>query len=230
MDDTVLQSEVTSFLRAARMVPARERAHPAPLSRRRRVLPGARPRSHGSRGESDLLRVQQSVEPLRRDRRLSRAQRIPQAAAAPRLGLRKPTSGHARHKGLRSSAKSSIVSRVAIPARGDSGQEDPRSTRMLCASAGRVEAVYIRNVSSEPGAERAHSGARSRGGRTGRTLVLADDTLAVARHACMHGWIASVALDEIGARSVNDERRGRARKRMRPALTPSHTPDRRRGP
>ena len=39
----------------------------------------------------------------------------------------------------------------------------------------------------------------------GSTLVLADDTLAVAKHAALHGWIASDALDEIGGEKREDE-------------------------
>ena len=39
----------------------------------------------------------------------------------------------------------------------------------------------------------------------GSTLVLADDTVAAARHAAMHGWIASDALDEIGGEKRDDE-------------------------
>ena len=39
----------------------------------------------------------------------------------------------------------------------------------------------------------------------GSTLVLADDTLAAARHAALHGWIASGALDEIGGEKRDDE-------------------------
>ena len=37
------------------------------------------------------------------------------------------------------------------------------------------------------------------------TLVLADDTLAAATHAALHGWIASDALGEIGGEKREDE-------------------------
>ena len=39
----------------------------------------------------------------------------------------------------------------------------------------------------------------------GSTLVLADDTLAVAKHAALHAWIASDALAEISGEKREDE-------------------------
>jgi hypothetical protein len=41
--------------------------------------------------------------------------------------------------------------------------------------------------------------------KAGSTLVLADDTLTVARHACEHGWIDERTLPEIGAEKRDDE-------------------------
>jgi phosphatidate phosphatase APP1 len=89
---------------------------------------------------------------------------------------------------------------------GDSGQEDPEIYAALVRERpGRVKAVYIRNVT--PHAERlARIEALAREvTAAGSTLVLADDTLAVARHAAMHGWIASDALGEIAGEKSDDE-------------------------
>ena len=41
--------------------------------------------------------------------------------------------------------------------------------------------------------------------RGGSTLVLADDTLAVARHAAAHGWIRDETLSDIGEEKRADE-------------------------
>jgi hypothetical protein len=65
--------------------------------------------------------------------------------------------------------------------------------------------VYIRNVT--PNAERTD---RIRAlarevEAAGSTLVLADDTLAAAKHAALHGWIASDALVEISGEKRDDE-------------------------
>ena len=69
----------------------------------------------------------------------------------------------------------------------------------------RVRAVYIRNVA--PNAERTERIQRlaREVADAGSTLVLADDTLAAATHAALHGWIASDALDEIGGEKREDE-------------------------
>jgi hypothetical protein len=41
--------------------------------------------------------------------------------------------------------------------------------------------------------------------RAGTSLVLADDTLAAARHAAEHGWISETALGGIGEEKRADE-------------------------
>jgi phosphatidate phosphatase APP1 len=70
---------------------------------------------------------------------------------------------------------------------------------------GRVKAVYIRNVSTNPERSQRIQALAREVAEAGSTLVLADDTLAVARHAAMHGWIASEALDEIAGEKRDDE-------------------------
>lgn len=44
--------------------------------------------------------------------------------------------------------------------------------------------------------------------RAGSTLVLADDTLAAARHAVAHGWIRDETLGDIGEEKRADEGSG----------------------
>jgi len=83
---------------------------------------------------------------------------------------------------------------------GDSGQEDPEIyLRAVREFPDRVLAVYIRNVHPRP--ERADTirALALEVEAAGSALLLADDTLAAARHAAGRGWIAPGALAEIGA-------------------------------
>ncbi len=73
---------------------------------------------------------------------------------------------------------------------GDSGQRDPEIYRALLHDhPGRIPAIYIRNVSSDPERTKAIRTLAAEVTEAGSSLVLADDTLAAARHAAEHGWI-----------------------------------------
>jgi phosphatidate phosphatase APP1 len=83
---------------------------------------------------------------------------------------------------------------------GDSGQEDPEIYREVVGLLpGRVRAIYIRNVG--PGQDRvaAVTALAEQVLAAGSALVLAEDTLAAARHAAARGWIAADRLPEIMA-------------------------------
>lgn len=91
---------------------------------------------------------------------------------------------------------------------GDSGQQDPEIYRDAVHDyAGRIRAVYIRNVTSEGSRSRAIQALAEEVVAAGSSLVLADDTLAAARHAAEHGFIADDALDGIAAETRADEGR-----------------------
>ena len=88
---------------------------------------------------------------------------------------------------------------------GDSAQEDPEIyAAMVERFPGRVLAVYIRNVHPHPERSAAIQTLADRVLKAGSSLVLADDTLAAARHAAEHGWIADGALPEIGGEKRDD--------------------------
>lgn len=106
---------------------------------------------------------------------------------------------------------------------GDSGQQDPEIYRdVVRAFPGRIRAVYIRNVSTDPARTAAVRRLSEDVLAAGSSLVLADDTMAAARHAAEQGWIDKRALvsvaeergadegtvpgnaDASGARSAND--------------------------
>jgi phosphatidate phosphatase APP1 len=88
---------------------------------------------------------------------------------------------------------------------GDSGQDDPEIyAAVIREFPGRVHVAYIRDVNPDEqrrGAIRALGEALAReGGR----LVLTEDTLAAARHAAAAGWLQESALAEIAADAAKD--------------------------
>lgn len=89
---------------------------------------------------------------------------------------------------------------------GDSGQEDPEIYREVVeAYPDRILAVYIRNVSK--GRERSEQIQALAGkiSAAGSNLLLADNTLAFARHAAENGWIDQAAVLAIEAEKASDE-------------------------
>jgi phosphatidate phosphatase APP1 len=74
---------------------------------------------------------------------------------------------------------------------GDSGQRDPEVyTQIVREHPGRVLAIYIRNVSRDPGRHRAIETLALEVVAAGSGLLLATDSLAIAEHAAAHGLIA----------------------------------------
>lgn len=207
MDDTVLQSEVRNFLRAARMVLLEN-------ARTRLPFPGVAAFYRALRGSPDAGQGNPvfyvSGSPWNLYDVIAdflEAEGIP---AGPLL-LRDWDLGPAlfRTRTHKQSAIREIFD--AFPDLpfilvGDSTQEDPEIYADLVGRyRDRVLAVYIRNVRPHP--ERSASIARlaKQVAEAGSTLVLADDTLAAARHAAAHGWISADALPGIGEDKRADE-------------------------
>jgi len=91
---------------------------------------------------------------------------------------------------------------------GDSAQEDPEIySEVVRAYPGRVLAIYIRDVSRHAERSSAIAELATRVTENGSTLVLANDTIAAARHAGERGWIDPTALGEIEAGALEDEKR-----------------------
>ena len=81
---------------------------------------------------------------------------------------------------------------------GDSGEQDPEIYSDVVASyPGRILAVYIRNVSENDARATSIRELADNVQTHGSKLVLADDTLAAAKHAAAEGWILESALPEI---------------------------------
>ncbi len=82
---------------------------------------------------------------------------------------------------------------------GDSGQEDPEIYHQVVReNPDRIRAVYIRNVTPRPERLEAIRKLVKEVEAAGSALVIADDTLAAARHAAERGWISPDSLPEIG--------------------------------
>jgi phosphatidate phosphatase APP1 len=89
---------------------------------------------------------------------------------------------------------------------GDSGQEDPEIYREVVERyPKRILAIYIRNVSRSANRVSAIQALAEEVAAAGSTLILADDTLAAARHAAEQGWIAPQELDEVARASAADQ-------------------------
>ncbi len=207
MDDTVLQSEITSFVRAARLMLLEN-------ARTRLPFPGvaafyrALARGADGAGANPIFYVSSSpwnLHDVIAD--FLEAQQIP---IGPML-LRDWDIGRdmlrTREYKLRQ-IREILSTYPALPfiLVGDSGQEDPEIYGTLVTEfPGRILAIYIRNVSQHP--ERFESIRRlsERVGAAGSTLLLADDTLAAARHAAAHGWISEDSLSDIGSEKRDDE-------------------------
>lgn len=94
---------------------------------------------------------------------------------------------------------------------GDSGQADPEIYRdVVHEFPRRILAAYIRDVTPDPLRKQSIQALADEVKRAGSSLVLAPDTLAAARHAAEHGWIAAAVLGEIEGRAGTDRAQARA--------------------
>jgi phosphatidate phosphatase APP1 len=89
---------------------------------------------------------------------------------------------------------------------GDNSQKDPEIYRaMLDRYAGRILAIYIRNVDANPERAASVQALAKEVLAAGSTLVLADDTYAAAEHAAAQGWIRRESLPSIREEKKADE-------------------------
>ncbi|HHX44932.1 MAG TPA: DUF2183 domain-containing protein [Chloroflexi bacterium] len=89
---------------------------------------------------------------------------------------------------------------------GDSGQQDPEIyADIVRMYPQRIAAVYIRNVRETEARSKAIAKLAQQVVEQGSTLVLADDTITMARHAAEKGWIRHEELDEIAEEKARDE-------------------------
>lgn len=88
---------------------------------------------------------------------------------------------------------------------GDSGQQDPEIyAEAVRLYPNRIRAVYIRSVDHDEDRIAAIKMLTEEAVLANCTLILADDTLAMAQHAAAQGWITQAALDEVAADKAQD--------------------------
>lgn len=207
MDDTVLQSEITSFVRAARLMLLEN-------ARTRLPFPGvaafyrALERGAGGSESNPIFYVSSSpwnLHDVIAD--FLDAQEIPVGPMLLRdWDIGREMMRTRQHK--LSQIREILATYPALPfiLVGDSGQEDPEIYGELVSEfPGRILAIYIRNVSPHPERLASIRVLAERVSAAGSTLLLADDTLTAARHAAAHGWIDETALGEIGTEKRADE-------------------------
>jgi phosphatidate phosphatase APP1 len=215
IDDTVIQSHVTDFLRAARTVlleNAQTRLPFPGVSAFYRALARG-PRSDGAphAARNPIFYVSSSpwnLHDVIAD--FMAVQRIPQGPLLLRdWDLSRGMLGAGRHHGHKGTLVREIFGAypdLPFILVGDSGEQDPEIYRAVVRDyPGRVLAVYIRNVT--PGAHRSAAIERlaEEVRAAGSTLILADDTVAAARHATEQGWIDPAALPAVVEDKREDE-------------------------
>src|SRR5215210_6542824 len=207
MDDTVIQSHVTDFIRAAGMVLLEN-------ARTRLPFPGVaafyKALVQGRSGSAGNPVFYVSSSPWNLYDVIAEFLEAQQIPDGPML-LRDWDLGPSllRNASYKSGVIREILAtypRLPFVLIGDSGQEDPEIYADVVAThPGRILAVYIRNVRQHPEDSPAIRELTDRIARAGSTLVLADDTLTVARHAATHGWIRDEALSDSGTEKRADE-------------------------
>ena len=210
MDDTVLQSEVSNFLRAARMVLLENALTRLPFAG---VAAFYRALRDGRGGAGNPI-FYVSSSPWNLFDVISgflEAQDIPVGPLLLRdWDLRLSLLRNAAHKSAHIREILETYPTLPFILVGDSAQEDPEIySRAVAEHPERILAVYIRSV--EPHPERAAAIARlaEEVKAAGSTLVLADDTLTIASHAAAHGWVRPEALPGIRGEKRADEGDGR---------------------
>jgi phosphatidate phosphatase APP1 len=206
MDDTVLQSNIASFLRAARLVLLENAQTRMPFPgvaafyralQRGTSLTGPNPIFYVSKSPWNLYDV--IVQFLER-------QDIPLGPVLLRDWDIVPDRAAKGFKRREIEEIFNTYPDLPFILVGDSTQKDPEIYRdIIKAFPGRVRAVYIRNVGAGPGRSEAVKKLALETAAEDAALILADDTLGMARHAADQGWIDPAALAGIGDDKREDE-------------------------
>ena len=212
IDDTVIQSRVSNFLQAARTVMLGN-------ARTRLPFPGVaafyRALRDGVGGDEknpiyyvssspwnifDVIAEFMDIQKIPRGPLLLRDWDLGWAMLA--------ASRHVDHKAAAIRNIMQLHPEMQFILIGDSSQHDPEIYRQIVGEfPNRVKAIYIRDVSGN--AERSASVKKLADEvlAAGSVLLLAENSLAAAKHAAESGWIKSEALPEIGEEKRADEGR-----------------------
>lgn len=211
IDDTVLQTDATNLLRMARSVflsNARTRLPFKGVAALYRAL--SQGASASEAGANPLFYV--SSSPWNLHDLLTEFFALNGIPLGPiflrNWGISKDELLPTQHRGHKLAAIRQVIERypqLPFILIGDSGQEDPEIYREIVQLyPGRIHAIYIRNVSRDSARGEAIRKLAEEVVADGSTLILADDTLAVARHAVENGWIAPETIAAIAAETAAD--------------------------
>lgn len=93
---------------------------------------------------------------------------------------------------------------------GDSGQQDPEIyADIVAAYPRRIMGIYIRDVTGHAARRTSIEALASHVHQAGSVLVLAEDTIAAARHAAERGWMSEDAVAGVRAEATRDHGPGR---------------------
>jgi phosphatidate phosphatase APP1 len=209
LDDTVIQSHVTNFLLAARTLFLDN-------ARTRLPFPGVAAfyqALHAGRGETRNPIYYVSSSPWNLYSLLTEFLDLQGIPIGPLMlrdwDLDRRMIGSDRHQSHKGAIIREIIAlQPDLPfiLIGDSGQQDPEIYRAIVEEfPDRILAVYIRNILRDPERIAAVNALAEKVRAARSTLVLADDTLAAARHAVEQGWIPASALAAIGEEKRADE-------------------------
>jgi phosphatidate phosphatase APP1 len=205
LDDTVLRSEVGSRVRAARLMFLENALTRLPFPGVAALYRALTAGENDDAGTNPVFYV--SSSPWNQYDVIDQFLSLQGIPAGPVL-LRDWDVGrgmlrHRGHKRERILEIFSTYSGMPFILIGDTTQEDPEIyAELVHEYPGRILAVYIRNVRASAERAAAIATLASEVEKAGSALVLADDSLAAAKHAALHGWIAQSAVD-----SVREEKR-----------------------
>ena len=209
IDDTVLQSKVTNFLRAAQTLAFGNARTRLPFPGVAAFYEALRLGAHGT-GDNPLFYVSSSpwnlYDVITEFLELQRVPKGPLMLRDLDIGFRSLRSSHHHdHKGANIRRILETYPETPVILIGDSGQQDPEIYHKVVHDfKGRVRAVYIRNVTMNPGRSAAIERLAQEVLAAGSSLVLADDTMAAAKHAAENGFISAERLPGIGEEKRKD--------------------------
>ena len=210
IDDTVIQSRVTSFLQAARTVMLGN-------ARTRLPFPGVagfyQALRDGSSGDEKNPIFYVSSSPWNIYDVISEFMEIQKIPKGP-LVLRDwdinfsalAGSRHMEHKGVAIRNLLQLYPAMRFILIGDTSQHDPEIYRHIVGEfPERVLAIYIRDVNRTPERKASVEKLAAEVLEAGSTLVLGDDTMAAAKHAAERGWIDVDSLELVQEEKRADE-------------------------
>ena len=210
IDDTVIQSRVTSFLQAARTVMLGN-------ARTRLPFPGVsgfyEALRDGAAGDEKNPIFYVSSSPWNIYDVISEFMDIQKIPKGP-LILRDwdiklsalSSSRHEEHKGTAIRNLMKLYPDMQFILIGDTSQRDPEIYREITGEfPDRVRAIYIRDVNRTAERKASVQKLADEVRQAGSALVLTDDTLAAARHAAENGWIHFDSIEHVDEEKRADE-------------------------